>query len=269
VPARFWPNMASRLSAEPGSGPGLTRDAFLGGRLFLNQPAKGYRAGVDPVLLAATIPAEAGERVLDLGCGAGAAVLCLGTRVPGLALFGAERQADYAALARQNAENAGMPLELAEADLAALPPGITGLQFHHVMANPPYFDRAASVSARDAGREGALGEDTPLATWVGVAAKRLLPKGTATFIHRAERVPDLVAAFAAHLGSVELWPLSPRAGRAARLVLIRGRKDGRAAFRLHAPLVLHAGDRHESDSEDYTDRVRAVLRDGADLPFPA
>ena len=45
----------------------LTRDALLGGKLHLWQPQKGYRAGVDPVLLAATVPAQAGDSLLDLG----------------------------------------------------------------------------------------------------------------------------------------------------------------------------------------------------------
>lgn len=66
----------------------LSRDAFLCGRLHLWQPKKGYRAATDPVLLAAACPARPGERVLDLGCGAGAAALCLATRVPGLELAG-------------------------------------------------------------------------------------------------------------------------------------------------------------------------------------
>ena len=70
----------------------LTRDAFLDGRLHLWQPRRGYRAATDPVLLAAFTPAKSGERVLELGCGAGAAALCLAVRVPGLDLHGLELQ---------------------------------------------------------------------------------------------------------------------------------------------------------------------------------
>ena len=65
----------------------LTRDAFLGGRLHLWQPVNGYRAGVDPVLLAASVNARAGQAVLELGCGGGTAMLCLGKRVSGLDFF--------------------------------------------------------------------------------------------------------------------------------------------------------------------------------------
>jgi hypothetical protein len=61
----------------------LTTDAFLGGRLTVRQPRAGYRAGVDPVLLAAAVPARAGEAVLDLGAGPGWRSLCLGRRVRG------------------------------------------------------------------------------------------------------------------------------------------------------------------------------------------
>ncbi|MEO0916318.1 MAG: methyltransferase, partial [Pseudomonadota bacterium] len=58
-----------------------TDNAFLGGRLQVLQPAVGYRAGADPVLLAAAVDAGPGHSVLDVGCGVGTALLCLGTRV--------------------------------------------------------------------------------------------------------------------------------------------------------------------------------------------
>lgn len=247
----------------------LSRDAFLGGRVMLKQPRRGYRAGVDPVFLAAAVRARPGQRVLELGCGAGPAMLCLAARVPGLALTGIERQPAYAALARDNARAAGADARIECADLSALPAELRQRSFDHVLANPPYFEADRRVSAADAGREQGLAEETPLATWVAVAARRAAPGGEVTFVHRAERLPDLMAAFAAHLGSLELKPLLPREGRAARLVLMRGRKGGRAPFALHPPLVLHRGARHERDGEDYTDAVESILRDGAALQFSA
>jgi tRNA1(Val) A37 N6-methylase TrmN6 len=63
-----------------------TEDFLLGGRVRLEQPAVGLRAAIDAVLLAAAIPARAPEAVLELGCGTGAALLCLAARLPGLAL---------------------------------------------------------------------------------------------------------------------------------------------------------------------------------------
>lgn len=242
----------------------LTHDAFLGGKLHLYQPRRGYRAGLDAVILAACVQAEAGQSVLELGCGIGAAILCLNARVPGLALTGVEVLPQNAALARRNGGDA---LEVVTADLADMPLHVRQRQFDHVLANPPYFDRAASVSSDDLGREAAHGEHTPLAKWVKIAGKRLAPKGRAYFIHRAERLPDLIRALPADLGSVEVLPLAPRVGRPAELIILRARKNGRAAFRLLHTFVMHQGAAHGEDGDTYVPQLRAVLRDGAALEF--
>ncbi|MFU1478921.1 tRNA1(Val) (adenine(37)-N6)-methyltransferase [Roseovarius sp. C7] len=244
-----------------------TQNAFLGGRLTITQPIQGYRAGVDPVLLAASVPAQKNETALDLGCGVGVAGLCLAARVSGVVVTGLELQPDYAALARANAATNGLPFEVLEGDLTAMPDAIKSRRFDHVLVNPPYFDRKASRPARDPGRETAMGEATPLALWVRTAARRAAPGGSVTFIHRTERLPDLLGEMAACLGSLELLPLAPRRGREARLCLLRGRKEGRANFRLHPPWILHAGDVHPGDMENYTDATACVLRRGAALGF--
>ncbi len=247
----------------------LTRDAFLGGRITLAQPAQGYRAGVDPVLLAASVPAKPGQSVLELGCGAGTAMFCLAARVPGLALTGIEVQPAYAALARQNAADNGFPAEVITGDLAQMPEALRARRFDHVLANPPYFDRRAGIAAAQAEREAALGEMTPLEAWVAGAAKRCAPKGYVSFIHRAERLPELLALISARLGSVQALPLIPRRGRAARLVIVRARQGGRTEFRLLDGLVMHEGDTHPGDRENYSTAMTAILRHGAALEFPA
>lgn len=245
----------------------LTHDKFLGGRLKLWQPRRGYRAGVDPVLLAATVPDDA-RTVLDLGCGVGAAGLCLAARVPGLTVTGLELQPLYADLARRNAEETGLAFEIVQGDLTRMPRELRDRQFDHVIANPPYFRRDQSVPARDEAREHAMGEAAPLADWVRAAARRVRDRGQVTMIQRVERLPELLALFDRFLGSVQLLPLIPRPGRDSQLVIVRGRKGGKAAFRLHAGVVMHDAPRHDSDREDYSPAIRAVLRDAAALPFP-
>lgn len=247
-----------------------SRDLFLGGRLTLHQPLSGYRAGVDPVLLAASVPARAGQSVLDLGCGAGAAMFCLGARVAGLDLTGLELQPHYAALARRNAAENDIPASVEEGDIAAMPAPLKARQFDHVIMNPPYYDRSRGSSAPDLARETALGGGSvPLSQWVDAAAKRLAPKGYLSVIQRAERLPELLNAVSAHLGSLQLMPLWPRPTRDSQLVILRARKGGRADFILHSGLLMHDTPTHEGDHESYSAPIRAVLRDGAALPFPA
>ena len=246
----------------------LTQDAFLGGRMALWQPRNGYRAGVDPILLAASVPALPGHRVLELGCGAGAAILALGRRVAGLDLTGVELQEQYAALAARNAEDNAIPLRVVTADLSQLPAELRQEPFDHVIANPPYYRDAAHTAARDAGRATALGGATALETWIDTAARRLRPKGILSLIQRVERLPDLLGACAGRLGSVEVLPVAARVGRRPGLILMRAKKGGRADFRLHAPLILHRGRSHEADGDDFVPEIQAVLRDAAALRWP-
>ncbi|EEW24815.1 tRNA1(Val) (adenine(37)-N6)-methyltransferase [Rhodobacter ferrooxidans] len=241
----------------------LSDDAFLGGRLHLLQPRRGYRAASDPVLLAACVGASAGQSVLDLGCGAGTAVLCLGARVPGLALAGLELQADYADLARRNAARNGLALEVVEGDLAQMP-GVLLRDFDHVIANPPYYPTTGSASP-DAGRDMALRTSQPLALWIESATRRLAPGGWLTLILGTDRLPEALAAMDARLGSVAVLPLAPREGRPALRVIVQARKGGRAAFRLLPPFIMHAGVAHDIDRDSHSPQARAVLRDGADL----
>ena len=240
-------------------------DQFLGGRLTVAQPKTGYRAGVDPVLLAASVPAGRGESVLELGCGVGVASLCLAARVPGLKITGVEIQPDAAILAAQNAQHNGCKLTVITGDIASPPAALRGENFDFVIANPPYFDRAQSSPAPHQARERALGEQTPLKIWVKLAAKRLRPKGYAHFIFRSERLQDFMAVLPDDLGSLQVVPIAPRKGRESGLMLLRMRKAGRANFRLMAPLILHEGDRDRQDGDSYTGLVSSVLRNSADL----
>lgn len=244
----------------------LTQDAFLGGQLYLWQPRRGgYRAGVDPVLLAASVPAQAGETVLELGCGAGAAMLCLHARVKGLQLTGVEVQPDYATLARRNATDAQACATVVAADLRDLPPDLRQQQFHHVLMNPPYFDRTAGTAARDPGRDTAIGGDTPLSDWLDIGIKRLTPKGRLSLIQHIARLPEVIATVHGRLGSLVVLPIQPRPAQPPGLFILQGVLAGRSAFRMVSPLVMHEGAAHECDRESYTDQTRAILRDGASL----
>jgi tRNA1(Val) A37 N6-methylase TrmN6 len=240
----------------------VTRDQFLGGQLLICQPRDGYRAGVDPVLLAASVPAKAGQSVLELGCGVGVGVLALGRRVAGLDLTGLEIQPDYAEMARENAAYNGLSLTVVTGDLEHMPTPLRSKSFDHVIANPPYFDRQKSTPARDNGRERAMGEQTELGHWVGQAAKRLAPRGHAHFIFRSERLIDLLAAIPPTCGSVVITPIVPRMGKDATLVIVHFRKSGRAAPRIESPLIMHKGEVHVSDAKDYTECIENVLRQG-------
>jgi tRNA1Val (adenine37-N6)-methyltransferase len=233
---------------------------LLDGRVRYAQPRQGFRSGIEPVLLAAATPATAGERVLEGGSGAGAALLCLATRVPDLRGVGIELDPALALLANRNASaNDHIGLEFIAADIVALP----GLGvFDHACANPPYHAAGSTPSPDVSRRLAKQGDPGLLATWAAALAGSLRPRGTLTFIVPAALLPQAMDAFAAAgCQPAAALPLWPKAGVAAKLMLLRGIKGGGTPFRLSPGLVLHRPD------GAFTEEAEAVLRSARPLPF--
>lgn len=241
----------------------LRDDGFLNGRLQILQPIRGFRSGPDAVMLAAACPAQGKETVLELGCGAGVASLCLGWRVPTLSLTGLEQQADYAQLARDNADRNGIPLRVVHGDLAMMPAELRAESFDHVIMNPPYF--LAGTAASDQGRAVARQESTSLPDWIDAALKRLRPRGTLTVIQRADRLPAILTALEGRAGGITVLPIASRPGREAGRIILTAQKGARAPFRLLSSFVMHESLQHLQDGEDHSAQASAILRDGKEI----
>jgi tRNA1(Val) A37 N6-methylase TrmN6 len=242
--------------------PAKSEDGLLGGRVRLRQPAEGYRAAIDPVLLAAAAPARPGQSVVDLGCGPGAAALCLLRRVGDCRVTGIELQADLVALANENASANGLEglFSVVCGDVASLDRSAFG-GVDQVISNPPYLppERAAADKLGDV----ATVETVPLAAWLAVALSLVREKGCVTVIHRADRLDEILAALRPRAGDIAVLPLWPRAGEPARRVIVSARRGVRSPLRLLPGLVLHRAD------GSYTDAAEAVLRHGGALSVQA
>ena len=185
---------------------------------------------------------------------------CVGHRVPGVRLTGLERDPATAALARRNGR-----AEVVHGDVFDLPAGLRR-SFDHVICNPPYFVAGAGRAASDIGREGAMREAGPgLSGWIDAAIRRAGPKGSVTFIARADRLEELIVQTSARLGRLVVLPIAARMGQDAQRVIVQGIKGRRAALRLMAPLILHDGAAHDGDRDDHTPLAQAILRAGAAL----
>lgn len=243
----------------------IVADAFLGGRLRIRQPVTGYRAGSDPVFLAASVPALPGDSVLELGTGAGTALLCLMARVPDLAVTGIDCNPGHVSLARDNLGLNRLAGTIVEADIACLPRSVTSRRFDHVMFNPPYFDRRTGSASPEPARETSRSGETEMEAWIDAGLRRAKPGGTLTFIQRIEHLPRMLAGVGTRLGGIRVLPMQPRRARPAKLFILQGRTGSKGTFRLLPPIILHEGDRHLSDGGDRTEAANAILRDAAAL----
>jgi tRNA1(Val) A37 N6-methylase TrmN6 len=245
--------------------PTLTEDAFLGGRLRLLQPEKGFRAGIDSVFLAAAVPCAAGEAVFEAGIGPGVAALCLLARNPGVQLTGVEVASRYAMICEENARRngAGDRLRVIHADVRdAMRRDHIGMpapgSFAHAMANPPYFEEAKSTASPNLlkSQAHAFGPED-LELWVKLLHAMLANRGSVTIVHRADALGQLLDSMQNRFGDIRIAPLFPRRGTAASRILIQGIKGSKAPLQILPGLVLHDA------GNGFTPEADSVLRDGA------
>jgi len=232
-------------------------DRFLGGRIMVHQPENGFRSGLDAVMLAAAVPARAGETALELGAGAGVASLCLAARVPGVAITGWEIDPALADIATSNAHANGLAVTFVTADVFA-PPAELKRDYDHVFCNPP-FHGDDGASSPDAGRALALQDKGKLGDWLTAGLKRTVSNGSFTAIIRAGRLGEALAALPQT--GVRVFPLWPKQGVSAKRLILQVWKGSRAPLETAHGLVLHEAD------GSYTEAADDVLRGGKGLEF--
>ncbi len=232
---------------------------LLDGKVPLLIPKSGgLRPGLDAVMMAAACPARAGDRVLEMGCGVGASILCLYLRVPGILVTGMDIQSDLIDLARENAKQNNVPDAAAcfiAGDIASPGPDIPNDGFDRVLCNPPYYPHGTHMPPQDSGRAQAFMQDgdAGLDPWIRAAHRALRGRGSLTVIYPADRVDELIVSMTPRFGALSIIPLWPRAGAAATRVVVTGLKDRKGGgVKLSPGLILH-------DEMGWTMDAQAVL----------
>ena len=237
----------------------ITYDRFLGGAVTVVQPARGYRAGMDAVLLAASLSAKHGESLAEAGSGAGAALLCATHRLPTCHFTGFERDAAAITLAGQGiATNAfAARADIRTHDIAERSSALENV-YDQSFSNPPFFDPAA-IRAPAPGKTNAFLADTPLKAWILFLHHITKPGGRITLIHRAAALADLLELLNPRAGEIEVLPIRPTPAAPANRVLIRARKGLR-----RGPVTLYDGVAlHDVAGGPFSTRAAACFDGGA------
>lgn len=237
---------------------------LLGGRVRVRQPVRGYRAGMDAALLAASVAPRPGERLIEAGCGVGGVLLQLTARNPDLDVTGLERDPLAYQLAQHNILDNEMSARahVINGDVAA---GFRSLDlplFDWAITNPPYFDDPGAIRPPADEKRGAWIADHGLKTWTHFLLKSVKEGGKIVIIHRADRLADILSLLAPKAGSFAIRPIHSFADEPAKRVIVQAIKTGKAPLRLMPPLILHprSGPKHTPEAE-------AILRGEASLTF--
>lgn len=213
------------------AGTDFTIDAFHRCSFRLAQPRGGHRAGLDALLLAATLDAgktgaEREERCLDMGAGTGAVGVAVAAHRLEARVTLAERDPTALAALRETVRlNPALaprivvlPVDLAAPGAKREAAGLVPGGYDRALANPP-FNGLGHRSSPDARRADAHVMDPDLLdAWCRAAAGALRSGGTLTMILRPASLSDLLAAWTPRFGGPSLRPVHTRPGAATRLL---------------------------------------------------
>lgn len=231
-------------------------DEFLGGRISLKQPKKGYRITSDSVFLAASIVPKKSDKILDVGAGSGAILSCLAARLgedaKSITMHGVELQDDLTTLARENGTDC---ITYFEGDIFKDIDGCEANSYHHVISNPPYYEKGKISASPYKTKAVAHGDDmADLGLWIERSMRMVRPKGYMTVVHRADRLNDIVAVMSEKAGSIIIYPFYSKAGKDASRVIIRAQKDANGLLALKSGMIVHKSD------GTYSDEAENILR---------
>lgn len=231
-------------------------DLLIRGRKMW-QLKKGYRMGLDTVLLAHFATVFPGNTVADLGTGVGALPLILTARAADLKVWAVEIQEPLAELARENMRlnNLTGNVNIVLGDLTTIAERWQQGSFHLVVSNPPYRKPGSGKGSPSASKRIATEEIyCTLSQIVATARKLLRPKGRFALVHKPERLGEIIEQFVeCDLQPVRLRFVHPRVTAEASLVLIEGEKDSRRELTVEKPVVVY-------DNEgEYTEEMKQIF----------
>lgn len=239
----------------------FTEDTFLNGKVTVFQPAKGFRAGMDSVLLAAALDADMEGDALEVGCGPGGALYPAAIRLRKTLFAGIEKDPWAFELAERGlvANQMEGRVQLIHGDAGNMP-NIWQNRFDIVFSNPPYFSEG-TIRAPSEGKTAAYVESLPLKDWINAMLFALRPKGTFVMIHRAAELARILAVIERQVGEITVLPVRPYPNAEAKRVIVRARKGLRSG-----PMRLLSGiDLYDAKGSAQSEAARAIISDGAGL----
>lgn len=245
-------------------------DAFHDGAFECAQFEKsGHRAGLDAMLLGASLPKNALGMLADLGAGCGVAGFAALNLYRDLDLVSVElndemfdmlqRTVNLSANARFHSRVRPLQGDVMKSGADRLEQGLQDNAFDYVIMNPPYNTGSYRPPADKVRREAyALGEGG-LDAWLRTAAAVLRPGGMLSMIYRTENLGSVMACCQGRFGGLEILPVHSKAGEAAKRVIVRATKGSRAPLSILPGFVVHQEDGSPTRLADDIFRGKATL----------
>jgi len=216
-------------------------DLQLGGLTIL-QKKKGFRFGVDAVLLSNFVQVKKGDVVLDIGTGTGIIPILLAAKTQARHITGLEIQEEFAEMAaRSVARNSQeKQISIIQGDIKDWESLFGKAKFDLVVSNPPYIEGMSGLKNSSDSVSIARHEiKCTLQDVVAAAAGVLRPNGRLAMIYRPHRLVDLFEAFRANgIEPKTIRFVSANVGDVPSLVVVQGTKFGKKELKVLENLYI-------------------------------
>lgn len=220
-------------------------DLQLGGLRIL-QKVKGFRYGMDAVLLSDFIRVQPREHVVDFGTGTGILPLLLYGRGKGSRYDAFELQAEMADMAARTMRLNGLEdrVTVHHASVTEAEARLGAGTVDAIICNPPYGTPDATLKNPSETLRLARHQDQDgLIAWFRAAHRILRGKGRMAVIYPAPRMLELMTTMeAAHLTPKRFRLVYPGPEKAANLVLVEAMKDAKPMLHPEPPLIIYQQD---------------------------
>ena len=234
-------------------------DYLLAEDLRIIQSPSVFSFSLDAVLLSrfASIPKSARGQIVDLCTGNGVVPLFLSARSKAK-IYGVELQPRLHDMASRSVKYNKLEaqIDIRLGDVKEAPETLGVEKFDAVTCNPPYF-LAHELSEKNVSEHYAIARHEihlTLDEAIYSSSRLLKQGGKAAFVHRPERLLDIVTAMRANrLEPKRMQLVYPKKGKEANTLLIEGIKDGKPGLKILPPVIVY-----EEDNE-YTAEIRELL----------
>lgn len=227
--------------------------------LRIIQKEKGFRFGVDAVLLSDFAQVRKKDRVMDFCSGTGIVPILLYGKTEAGEIHGLEIQEEFAEMAERSIILNGIEekVKMHQGDLKDRNLVKNLGHFHVVTANPPYKKvNSGILNEEDALTIARHEVAVTLEELIEAARAALKDQGRLYLIHRPERLADLISLMRKYkIEPKRIRMIYPNTKKPPTMVLIEGVRDGGSFLKVEAPLFIY------DDEGNYSEEIRRIYGD--------
>ncbi|MBR3523257.1 MAG: tRNA1(Val) (adenine(37)-N6)-methyltransferase [Bacilli bacterium] len=223
--------------------------------LYIMQDNEMFHFSLDSVLLPNFITINKNtNNILDIGCGNAPIPLILSTKT-NAKITGVEIQKEVYDLAKESVEYNKLEnqISIINADINEYYKEIEQGSIDIITCNPPYFKYQKDSNINDSEYKTIARHEVNLnlEQLMNISKKLLKTNGIIGIVHRPERLIDIIIEMKKNnIEPKKIQFVYPHVNEEANILLIEGRKNGKAGLKVLPPLYSHKED------GDYTDEIK-------------